>query len=534
MRWLTVVILAMCFGSLFADEPSSWPRSTGPTGNYLPLPAKGFSYISHPDQARRLWESDVNYFGFGKSLSSPVSKFYDLEQRYPGAHSGNGGTPVVAEGLVFFNSLRPAGPADDLIHADRTLAVIESKKKKSIERGMSQRDAEALGKRVALMWRRQAEDVYFALDAETGKVRWKVFKPGVNLPNGKRDIWKPSPAYWGGSVFALGTTGTVRAFNLQTGKMLWETDLGWTTEPLKRKSFELDLIAADGRVIVPGPRPHALDAETGKTAWRFEDTKLTVQGKFANPAVWRHGGKTYLLYTDGHMERATLRLVEASTGRVIWVHDAKGPMGDPALIVGDVAFVTVAGKEVSFLNKGKQTTRLLPIRGGIRLALEGPQVLWQFPADDLQFTYTPTPDKGVRRNASAGRDGVFYYFPNGAPSLPRFIYKVKAATGEILAKEHQAAKMAQGGFTKAPYAYEIGDNLLHFLSGAGGDKNFGRTNFRRIDTLAKVGDGIPFEIDNPISNYEVFGEHPIADGRIYIRTYKGTLVCYDLRHPSSR
>ena len=55
------------------------------------------------------------------------------------------------------------------------------------------------------------------------------------------------------------------------------------------------------------------------------------------------------------------------------------------------------------------------------------------------------------------------------------------------------------------------------------------TNFRRADTLTKVGDGISFEKDNPMSNYEIYSEHPIVNGRIYIRTYKGTIVCYDLR-----
>ena len=323
----------------------------------------------------------------------------------------------------------------------------------------------------------------------------------------------------------------MRAFELKTGKMLWETDLGWEGDPLKWVSFEPDLVAAEGRVIVPGARPRALDAATGETVWQLGDKKTTIQGKWANPALWRHGGKTYLLYTDGKFDNATLRLVEVASGQVVWAHETGGPMGDPPLLVDDVAFVTIGGKEHTFPHKGEERTAFLPVRGGIKLTLEGPRELWRFPEDDLDFTYSPTPDKGVRRNASAGKNGIIYFFPNGAPVSPRFMYKIKAETGEILAKEYQAAKESQGGITKGPYAYEIGDHLLHFLSGAGGDRNFGRTNFRRADTLAKVGEGVPFEQDNPISNYEVFGEHPIADGRIYIRSYAGTIVCWDLRKP---
>lgn len=511
------------------DQTAPWPQATGPASNYLPLEENGFSYIDHPTQAKRLWESEVQHFGFGKSLSSPVSKFYDLEQRYPGTHSGNGGTPVIAEGLLFFNSLRPAGPADEIIHEERTLPEIERKVTRSIERGMDPKEARALGERAKLMWRKGAEDLYFALDPKTGELKWEVTKPGVNLPNGKRDIWKPSPAYHKGKVFALGTTGIVRAFELKSGKMLWETDLAWTTEPLKRVSFELDLVAADGRVIIPGPRPLALDAETGEMVWKFEDKKVTVQGKWANPSLWIHQDKSYLLYTDGHFENATLRLVDAATGAVVWERLTGGPMADPPLLVGDVAFVTVAGKEHTYPHKGQKKTALLPVRGGMRLSLKGPEELWRFPEDDVQFTYSPTPDKGVRRNASAGRDGVLYFFPNGAPVSPRFIYKINAQTGEILAKSHQADETPERGSTKAPYVYEIGDHLLHFPSGAGGDHHFGRTNFRSSRSLEKVGDGVPFEQDNPNSNYEVFSEHPIADGRIYIRTYAGTIVCWDLR-----
>ena len=415
MKKPTALLLAAA-GTLAAD-PAPWPQSTGPEANYLPLSAEGFEYIDHPGQAVRLWESEVNYFGFGKSLSNPMSKFYDLEQRYPGAHSGNGGTPVVAEGLIFFNSLRPAGPADDLIHKERVLAGIESKVAKSVERGMSKKDAEALGERAKLMWRRQAEDIYFALDAETGKLVWEAFMPGVNLPNGKRDIWKPSPAYLDGKVFALGTTGTVRAFELKSGELLWEADLGWEGDPLRWTSFELDLVALAGRVIVPGPRPLALDAETGEVAWEFEDKKVTVQGKWANPSIWNHGGEAHLLYTDGSLESATLRLVEAATGRVTWAHDTGGPMADPPLLVGDIAFTTVGAKEHTYENKGQKKTALLPVRGGVRLTPDGPEELWRLPAADPQFTYSPTPDKGVRRNSSAGRGGVIYYFPNG-PGLP--------------------------------------------------------------------------------------------------------------------
>jgi hypothetical protein len=42
--------------------------------------------------------------------------------------------------------------------------------------------------------------------------------------------------------------------------------------------------------------------------------------------------------------------------------------------------------------------------------------------------------------------------------------------------------------------------------------------------------GEPFRWPHPATTaYEVYIEHPIANGRIYIRSETGTLVCYDLR-----
>jgi len=534
-RILCSLILA-CAGFGFAEtssldaaspeespSPAAWPMFSGPFGNYLPLPADGFEYVDQPSQIKKLWESDYDDFGYGKSLSNPFAKFFDLERRYPGTHPGSGGTPIVAEGIVFLNSFRPAGPVDDLQHPERVEAFLKRSRARIDKLNLSEAEFKDLAERFKRIVRTKGEDVFVALDAATGKLLWEKVVPGRNLLNGKRDIWKPSPAYLDGLVFALSTEGVVHALDIKTGEQKWQRPIEAVANRHHPVSFERDLIAVDGRVIVPGGI--GLDAATGKELWRSDNESW--QSRFANPAIWRHKGKAYLLYVDGHHEEAALRLVDPKDGRVLWSHATGGLQFDPPVVLDDIAFVTVGRQEVAFEKGGKQVKEYQSIRGAIRLSLTGPEKLWQFPEGDSLLTFPPGPDRGVRRKASAGLDGVFWYFPNDKYD-PAHVFKIEAATGKILSKGEQSPDRP-GVPTKAPYVYQIGDRLMFFPSGAGGDRNFGAPHLSNVSDLRYIGDITPIREENIMSCYEVFCEHPIADGKIYLRTYQGTIVCYDLR-----
>lgn len=78
MKWILCSLILACVGlgivgttSLEAaspeenSSPADWPMSSGPFGNYLPLPADGFEYVDEPSQIKKLWEIEYDDFGYG-------------------------------------------------------------------------------------------------------------------------------------------------------------------------------------------------------------------------------------------------------------------------------------------------------------------------------------------------------------------------------------------------------------------------------------------------------------------------------------
>jgi len=532
------------------EAPAPWPMISGPYGNYLPLPAEGFDYIDHPGQVRKLWESEYNHFGYVKVGSAREGRIFGkIMDKRPGwqSHPGSGATPIVAEGLVFGSSFRPAGPADEFRDKDRVM--YQFKRTKQTAERFAQGDkhakqraedmlaaADDRGERYLATVRRQAEDLVFALDAETGELVWEAAEPGgLNLYAGKRDIWGPSPAYADGRVFALGTTGKLRAYGARSGKKLWETThdafIGGHTRGYS--SFELSLFALAGRVIVPtaGSVVVGIDATTGEVAWeaRLEGQYDTIQSRFANPGIWWHEGKPYLVYAGTSSEGSgVLSLVNPADGQILWTHPV-GPHSDPVVVVGDIAFVAVDSQEITWTKRGKERTDTCGVRGGLRLSLEGPELLWTLPRGEAKYTHEPNPDKGPRRKASAGESGVIWYSPVGGLADPRHIFKIDAATGKILAEVEQEPDPTP----KGPYAYQIAGRLLNFINGAAGPGGFD-AQLRRADNLRRVGEAIDWADTPMTTGYQVLMEHPIVDGRIYLRTERGTVACFDLRKPAEQ
>ncbi len=129
-------------------------------------------------------------------------------------------------------------------------------------------------------------DALAAFDAKTGKIKWEKsyerpeFKPPFG--NGPRG----TPAVSGGKVFTYGGTGVVACWDTKTGEVDWKVEalkdfggknlfFGTSASPLVSGDKVVVLVGAKGAGIV------ALDAKSGKTAWKATDDPAS----YASPTI---------------------------------------------------------------------------------------------------------------------------------------------------------------------------------------------------------------------------------------------------------
>ncbi|MFB6309293.1 MAG: PQQ-binding-like beta-propeller repeat protein, partial [Haloarculaceae archaeon] len=134
-----------------------------------------------------------------------------------------------------------------------------------------------------------------AIDLVSGDERWST-----RLDDGR---YVSSPAVDGDGVYVADAetdTGAVRALSREGGESVWRK-----TFTAVQKSGDVDPVAADGRVYVPGRRLLALDAATGEVVWSNDDSRV----RFAT-SVERDGDRL-LVTTD------TLVTVDPASGKIV-------------------------------------------------------------------------------------------------------------------------------------------------------------------------------------------------------------------------
>ena len=202
----------------------------------------------------------------------------------------------------------------------------------------------------------------YALDAGTGKLRWKLQTDGPV---------HATPAVQDGIVYIAGCDERFRAVALADGKVLFRSPPAPT--PARRRSIERRARVrrhvqqrrargrprgAEDRVALPripsgsfrttrrrrlptagvivGGRDkcvHAIDAATGKPAWKFA-TRARVD---SSPAV--AGGRVYVGSSDGK-----LYVLDAASGQKRWEFDAGAALtASPAIAAGRVVIGSTDG-----------------------------------------------------------------------------------------------------------------------------------------------------------------------------------------------
>jgi alcohol dehydrogenase (cytochrome c) len=203
-----------------------------------------------------------------------------------------------------------------------------------------------------------------ALDAATGDLLWQYVRPilPTNL-NGGAQHRNKGMAIWGDKLIADTVDKHVIALDIHTGKLAWDTQIAVSDTPtdpenVKPQTFGVPIVA-DGKVVVgvslaidtpSGNFIVALDADTGKEAWRFKTVAQPGQpgGDSWNgaPPSERYGAG---LWTGGSYDPAR-KLVFFGTGNtydagtLLLPQKAKGESNDALYTDTTLALDVQTGK----------------------------------------------------------------------------------------------------------------------------------------------------------------------------------------------
>jgi outer membrane protein assembly factor BamB len=163
----------------------------------------------------------------------------------------------------------------------------------------------------------------YAVDAQSGILQWK-FETG--------DVVHASPAMADGVVYIGSWDGNFYAIDAQTGLQKWKYEAGRDLAYHNQVGFQSSAAVVDGMVYVGCRDAHvyAFDAATGRKQWDYPTSKSWVNG---TPAV--RDGVVYV----GTSDTARFLALDAKTGQLRWLFDAKAYIFSSAALAGELAYV---------------------------------------------------------------------------------------------------------------------------------------------------------------------------------------------------
>jgi outer membrane protein assembly factor BamB len=493
-----------------------WPSLAGPYGTFLPV-RTNVSLVEDLSQATIAWVSENADLGIGKQ-GTPFHKSFQSGERVSnylgpdaGRHPGNWAGVIAAEGKVFAASFRPTGPYFECDFPDGTPARV----------------------------RVDAEDILVAMDFHTGHTLWLAAEPGGILTGGgKRQGLQVAPVFSDGKVFAMGSTGRLFAYDANSGKKLWQTDIGEVhrrqTETrdqiladLSRRNFSYpsspgwhtSLTVAKDTLIVPTFSKgtlRGLDVASGRIRWEAEG----VGSHLATPSIWRHDDRDYILTANTSGE---MRLLDPRDGSELWKVDGIG--GSYFTLSPSPTHVLVNVNPKS--GKGPDGERIHGFFGCYRITPEAATLAWQMPFE---------PQNGIAcwmdteaRYRYTMCDGLAYLYTDGSGrEVPGRFLVVRQDTGEIVAEHGNEGEQADkiGGLW-----YLMGNKVITRWDAAHGPRHGGRHPWKLWEISEGTISRLPGQLDmNEFTNgYEVNMEHPVVAGFLLERNEEGRVVCYDLR-----
>jgi outer membrane protein assembly factor BamB len=274
--------------------------------------------------------------------------------------------------------------------------------------------------RLLFIHRMGDEEVVECMHPETGASQWRfrygtAFEDRYGYNNGPR----ASPVIAGSRGFTLGAEGKLHCLDLESGAIVWRRDLrreyrvrqdffGTASTPLIWDQLLIVNVGAPG-----GPTVLALDAATGKEAWRAG----TAWGpSYASPVpALVHGQPRVFVFAGGESRPPTggLMSIDPSTGRV----DFSFPWRSRAYESVNASCPVVFDNKVFISASYRAGGALLEIRPDFTH-----RVLWT------------TQEFGLHFNTPIQRDGFLYGF-DGRNELDASLACVDAATGAVVWRE---------------------------------------------------------------------------------------------------
>ena len=501
---------------------SDWPSYLGQNNSFSET--SGVKLIDDMTQARLVWESEEKRIGFGKAHTgywkSPggANTFGDLPP-------GGGASPIVAGGLVVMSYFVPSGEAYYKL-AEQLL-----------------KDSFAEHKHKFLV---SADDVVIAMDAATGKTRWKFVgkDKGRNWGGGKRLRDGVTPVAADGRVYAVGSIGRMYAFELATGNLLWETGPNEGLEKAKQQAIATGqladasapfgwLLVHGGVLLVPaGGALRGVDPANGKVLWTAND----VISGWNMPAPVKIDGEPFLACAN---RLGTLNLLDPKTGKTLWKHDLKCQHLTPPIFGKELLIVFESNPKYSEPNYSGGGINSVGTLSGYRLSRSGAQRVWSLADTCAEYIAHLRCDGGPSRKIAA-RDGLLYL---KLPLLER-----KPADGVVvqedwgrrqsrmLAIREQDGKVLGAHETSGWSPYLWGDRLItvtdlqHRPRGANPEiwqmYDPDPAAFRPLGKPWHVNGNPP--IHTATGGYEMLVLEAFADGFMFCRV-AGGIRCYDLR-----
>jgi len=163
----------------------------------------------------------------------------------------------------------------------------------------------------------------YAVDARSGILQWKF---------ATRDVVHASPAVVANTVFIGSWDGYLYALDADTGAQRWAFKSGEDPAIHNQVGFQSSPAVVDGTVYVGCRDAHvyALDAATGRKKWDYPTSKSWVNG---TPAV--RDGVVYV----GTSDSARFMALDAKSGRLRWIFNARSYIFSSAALAGDLAYV---------------------------------------------------------------------------------------------------------------------------------------------------------------------------------------------------
>ncbi|MGD0899325.1 MAG: PQQ-binding-like beta-propeller repeat protein, partial [Thermoguttaceae bacterium] len=320
-------------------------------------------------------------------------------------------------------------------------------------------------------------------------------------------------------------------YDAATGKKLWEDNTGSDVKPMvaiKAKCLQdrklpggmgkaVCPVVAGGVLIVPqygkgGDIPlRGMDVETGKTLWETADP---VTGPEATPAVWTYQGKQYLV--AGNL-KGELRMIDPTHGKALWKVTDLPPLHCALTTSAKHVFVLVNSRTTK--GEGRHIQQYVRTCA-YRITPEKAERAWEAP-DEPPFLIENWKDTCSMRKVLV-RDGLVF---NTNTSL--YMSVLKEETGEPV-------YTGSGGWNPGRHCWLIEDRLVQIPSPS--HRQSAHIEFWTLDPKDFHQIGSKYQPEHAradggqlAAGYDVNLELPYADGFFFMRGYRGTVICYDLR-----